>query len=84
MHIEILGSGCPKCEKTESNVRTALESLGVEATVTKVTDHDEIASRDVLMTPAVAIDGEVVVAGKVPRVGQLESLISQQTPGATR
>ncbi len=83
MHIEILGSGCPKCEKTEANVHKALEALGIEATVEKVTDHDEIASRDVLMTPAVAIDGEVVVAGKVPRVGQLESII-QQTTGATQ
>lgn len=78
MKIEILGSGCPKCEKTEANVRKALEALGVEAEVAKVTDRDEIVERNVMMTPAVAIDGEVAVSGKVPRVGQLKSLLQSQ------
>lgn len=78
MKIEILGSGCPKCEKTEANVKKALEALGVEAEVTKVTDRDEIVERNVMMTPAVAIDGEVAVSGKVPRVGQLKSLLQSQ------
>lgn len=75
MKIEILGSGCPKCEKTEQNVREALDALDMTAEVTKVTDQDEIVARDVMMTPAVAIDGEVKVSGKVPRVGQLKSLL---------
>ena len=75
MKIEILGSGCPKCEKTEANVHEALESLGVDAEVGKVSEQDEILERDVMMTPAVAVDGEVVVSGKVPRVSQLESIL---------
>lgn len=75
MKVEILGSGCPKCEKTEERVKQALDSLGLEAEVTKVTDQDEIVARDVMMTPAVAIDGEVKISGKVPRVAQLESLL---------
>lgn len=75
MKIEILGSGCPKCEKTESNVRKAIEALGIDAEVAKVTDQDEILARDVMMTPAVAVDGEVKVSGKVPRVSQLESIL---------
>lgn len=75
MKIEILGSGCPKCEKTESNVKEAVDSLGIDAAVTKVTDQDEIVARGAMRTPAVAIDGEIVVSGKVPRVSQLESIL---------
>lgn len=75
MKVEILGSGCPKCEKTEERVKQALDSLGLEAEVTKVTDQEEIVARDVMMTPAVAIDGDVKISGKVPRVAQLESLL---------
>ena len=75
MKIEILGSGCPKCEKTESNVKEAIQRLDLDAEVGKVTEQDEILERDVMMTPAVAVDGEVVVSGKVPRVSQLESIL---------
>lgn len=75
MKIEILGPGCPKCDKTESNVRDTLASLGMDAEVQKVTDQDEIVERGVMMTPAVAIDGEVKISGKVPRRAQLESLL---------
>ena len=75
MKIEILGSGCPKCEKTESNVKKAVESLGIDAEVAKVTDQDEIVARGAMRTPAVAIDGEIAVSGKVPRVSQLESIL---------
>jgi len=76
MHIEILGAGCPKCETTESNVRAAVDSLGIDATVEKVTDQTTITERGVLQTPAVAVDGEVVVSGSVPPVGRLESILS--------
>lgn len=75
MKIEILGSGCPKCEKTESNVKEAVESLGIDAEVAKVTDQDEIVARGAMRTPAVAIDGEIAVSGTVPRVSQLESIL---------
>ena len=75
MKIEILGSGCPKCEKTESNVKEALKSLGIDAEVAKVTDQDEIVARGAMRTPAVAIDGEIAVSGKVPRVSQIESIL---------
>ncbi|MFB6267560.1 MAG: thioredoxin family protein [Halodesulfurarchaeum sp.] len=75
--IEILGPGCPKCEKTEARVREVLAELDLDAEVEKITDQDEILARDVMMTPAVVVDGEVRVTGKVPRVSQLESILGE-------
>lgn len=77
MKIEILGPGCPKCDKTESKVHEALAALGVDAEVLKITDQDEIVERGVMMTPAVAVDGEVKISGKVPRRAQLESVLQE-------
>ncbi|HDH58178.1 MAG TPA: thioredoxin family protein [Bacteroidetes bacterium] len=70
--IEILGVGCPKCQKTEEEVRKAALSLGwgegVDFTIAKITNPGEIASRGVLMTPGVVVDGKVVSTGKVPKM----------------
>jgi len=65
MNIQILGTGCPKCKALEANVRQAVESAGIAATVEKVTDVDKIVDMGVMMTPALAVDGQVVSAGKV-------------------
>ena len=65
MTIQILGAGCPKCRQLEANARHALESLGLDATVEKVTDLDEIVDMGVMMTPALAVDGVVKSTGKV-------------------
>ena len=67
MEIKVLGPGCAKCEKTEKIVKQAIEELGVEAHVEKVTDTMDIASHGVLGTPAVIIDGKVKIVGKVPK-----------------
>jgi len=67
MEIKVLGPGCAKCEKTEKIVKQAIEELGVEAHVEKVTDTMDIASYGVLGTPAVIIDGKVKIVGKVPK-----------------
>ena len=67
MHvIEVLGSGCPKCQSTEQVVREALAIAGIEAEIRKVTDDAEIASRGVLSTPGLVVDGRVVLSGRVP------------------
>ncbi len=67
MHvIEILGPGCQKCQYTEKVVREVVESAGIAAEVTHVVDYAEIASRGVLSTPGLVIDGSVVLAGRVP------------------
>ena len=67
MHvIEVLGSGCQKCQHLEKVVREVVEAAGVAAEVRHVTDDAEIASRGVLSTPGLVIDGTVVVAGRIP------------------
>jgi len=64
--IEILGTGCAKCEKLEANAKKAVELSGVDATVTKVTDINQISDYGVMTTPALVLDGQVKVAGKIP------------------
>jgi small redox-active disulfide protein 2 len=66
MKIQVMGPGCPKCAEAEKNVKEAVAEAGIDAEVIKVTDFQEIASFGVFSTPAVAIDGEVKVAGKAP------------------
>ncbi|MEW5992452.1 MAG: thioredoxin family protein [Chloroflexota bacterium] len=69
--IEVLGSGCPKCRYLEKIVREAVDAAGIEADVRHVSDYAEIASRGVLSTPGLAIDGTVVVAGRIPTREQI-------------
>jgi len=76
LKIEILGTGCPKCEELARNARTAIEQLGLDAAVTKVTDIVEIANRGVMMTPALAIDGDVKLVGKVATPEELKTLFA--------
>ena len=69
--IEVLGSGCANCQKLEANARDAVAMAGVEAEVLKVTDYAEIASRGVMNTPGLIIDGEVKSAGRIPSAGDI-------------
>jgi small redox-active disulfide protein 2 len=67
MHvIEVLGPGCQKCQYTERVVREVVESAGIAAEITHVTDYAQIAQRGVMSTPGLVIDGTVVLAGRVP------------------
>ena len=66
MNIKILGSGCPRCKQTETNVREVLIEKGIEATIEKVTGTLEIARYGVFGTPAVIVDDEVKCVGKIP------------------
>jgi small redox-active disulfide protein 2 len=66
MNILVLGPGCPKCTEAEKIVKTALQEAGVEASVEKISDFQEIAQMGVFSTPAVVIDGEIKCVGKVP------------------
>ncbi|RJX29222.1 MAG: thioredoxin family protein [Desulfarculus sp.] len=77
MQIKILGPGCPKCHKTEEVVREAVAEAGVQAEVTKVTNTMEIAAAGVFGTPAVIIDGDVKVVGKVPSKEQVKSWLGK-------
>ena len=69
--IQVFGTGCPKCQQLEANAREAVEKLGIEAEVIKVKDINEIAEAGVMMTPALAIDGDVKVVQKVASVDDI-------------
>jgi small redox-active disulfide protein 2 len=69
--IEVLGHGCANCARLEAHAREAVSMAGVEATIVKVSDDREIASRGVLQTPGLVIDGRVVSTGRVPSAGDI-------------
>ncbi|HNU72224.1 MAG TPA: thioredoxin family protein [Thermodesulfobacteriota bacterium] len=74
--IQILGTGCAKCEKLAKNAEQAVEESGADATVEKVTDIMEITNFGVMVTPALAIDGDVKAVGKVLSADEIKKLIS--------
>lgn len=75
--LQVLGPGCPKCEKLKQHAEAAVDELGIEATVEKITDINVITGFGVMMTPALAIDGEVKVVGKVPSTEEIKQLIEK-------
>jgi small redox-active disulfide protein 2 len=76
MDIKILGPGCKNCVNLEQRTTEALGSLGIDAAVSKVTDLATIAGYGVMRTPALVIDDEVVVTGRVPSTGDIAALIA--------
>jgi small redox-active disulfide protein 2 len=77
MKIAILGTGCAKCKETAEVVRQAVSQAGADATVDKVEDLQEIMRFKVMRTPAVAIDGKVVISGRVPTIAEVTSLLAR-------
>ena len=77
MEIKVLGPGCPKCKKTEEIVKEAVAESGVDADVEKVTDVMKIAGYGVMGTPAVVVDGEVKLVGKVPSKDNVKSWLKK-------
>ena len=74
--IQILGTGCPKCAKLAENADQAARELGLDYELVKVTDITEIMDFGVMLTPALAVDGEVKVVGKVPSVEDIKALLA--------
>ena len=74
--IQILGVGCPKCNKLAENARAAVQELDAECVIEKVTQINDIMAFGVMMTPALAIDGEVTVVGKVASVDEIKQMLS--------
>lgn len=77
MLIQILGTGCPKCQKLEENARQAASELGLDFEVVKVKDLQQIMAFGVMITPALVVDGVVKVAGKVPGVEDIKKLLGK-------
>jgi small redox-active disulfide protein 2 len=76
MKIEILGTGCPKCKRLFENAQEAVRSIGTAADVVKVEDIQQIMNAGVMLTPAIAIDGEIKSSGKVLSVEEIKKIIS--------
>jgi small redox-active disulfide protein 2 len=74
--LQILGTGCPKCEKLYAATEEAAKALEIEYEMVKIKDINEIMKFGVMMTPALAVDGKVKVVGKVPSVDEIKKLIS--------
>jgi len=77
MEIKILGSGCPRCKALEKATNDAVTEAGLDAVVSKVEDIMEIMQFGVMTTPALVVDGRVVLKGRVPSVNELKTILSQ-------
>lgn len=71
----MFGTGCAKCKRLEKNVDEALTKAGIKAEVVKIEDIDAITDRGIMVTPALAIDGDVKLMGKVPSVDELIGML---------
>ena len=73
--IQILGTGCAKCEKLATNAKQAAENLGLDYEMEKVTDLNQIMGFGVMTTPGLVVDGKVLVTGKVPSPTDIEKML---------
>lgn len=73
--IQVLGTGCPKCKKLAEVADTAAREMGLAYELVKVTDIQDIMNFGVMMTPALAVDGRVILSGRVPTVEEMKELL---------
>ncbi len=78
MKIQIAGPGCPNCQTTERNVVNACAELDLAADISHVTNIAEILELGVMRTPAVVLDGKVVVSGRIPSVPELKNILGKK------
>ncbi len=76
MKIEILGTGCPKCQQLVANVQAAVAEAGIQAEISKVEDITKIVEYGVMMTPALVIDGDIKAVGKVLTAQEISALLA--------
>ncbi len=74
--LQVLGTGCAKCTKLKENAEAAVREAGIEASVEKIEDINVITGFGVMMTPALAIDGEVKAVGKLLSVEEIKALLA--------
>jgi small redox-active disulfide protein 2 len=79
MNIKVLGPGCTNCVTLERVTREAVDELGLDATIEKITDYPTIAGYGVMSTPALVIDEKVVTSGRVPTRTQLRDLLTMSS-----
>lgn len=77
MDIKILGTGCSKCKTLEKLTREAVESLNIQATITKVEDIMEIIQFGVMTTPALVVNGKVEIKGRIPSVEEIKIILNK-------
>lgn len=77
MEIKVLGTGCAKCKQLEKTVRQAVDELGIDAQVEKVTELTDIMAYGIMSTPGLVIDGEVRLAGQLPKLEELKSILTR-------
>lgn len=77
MIIKILGTGCSNCKKLEANARKAVEELGIDVTIEKVTDFKDIMKYGVMQTPTLVADEEVKVVGKIASVEEIKKVLTK-------
>ena len=73
--IQVLGMGCPKCNKLYEHAEAAAKELGIEYKMEKISDINKITDMGVMMTPALAVDGKVKISGRVPTVQALKEIL---------
>ncbi|WP_075589771.1 thioredoxin family protein [Labilibacter marinus] len=77
MDIKVLGTGCTKCNNLLKVTTEAVNELGIDATITKVEDFPKIMEFGVMTTPALVVDGKVILKGSVPKLDELKGLLNQ-------
>lgn len=75
--IQVLGMGCLKCNRLYANAELAAKELGLDYEMEKIADIDRITDMGVLMTPALAVDGKVLISAKVPSVEELKAMLGK-------
>jgi small redox-active disulfide protein 2 len=76
MRIQVLGPGCAKCKELTKRTESAVQQLGLQAAVEKVTDLTEIMKFGIMSTPALVIDGAVKIAGRVPTEAEIQTILT--------
>lgn len=74
--LQILGAGCAKCQKLAAETKAAADAMGIQYTLEKVTDIQEIMKFSVMMTPALVVDGKVKVAGRIPSAAEITTWLA--------
>ncbi len=77
MEIKVLGTGCAKCKQLEKTVRQAVDEMGLNATVEKVTELTDIMGYGLMSTPGLVVDGEVRLAGRLPKLAEVKSILER-------